>query len=371
MNDVVLVSRFNTNNIGDVVIANALREELEKTQNVQPVSLFGSPQPQPLSAPVISYDGSAKSGVINKVFRKVETKNQLTKIRKGNADIIFGGGNMLCDLNPSSHSTLRYKPYIDCGNDRGMSAIDIGIGPFYTDEQKKEAINLLDHMKFITFRDKSSMELYQKSGGSAPCYLSVDPAFFFNHTENKKTELHRTIGINVMNARLIRTGEGVFEKICNQYLNLGVALNKELGVEVNYFITDQADATALSYINAHITNTGLKTVYIRGIQDLLDFYDGIDLLIGTRMHSMILGYSRCLPLIGITWQQKIVDMFEMLEINDRLFEFDEFGSYIGNIVDLAAIIYGNLQLEQKRIGGGYSLIEYRRASCYKEVRRIL
>lgn len=371
----ILISRFNTNNIGDIVIANTLKNELNLFGKVYCISLFGRPRVQKDINKIINYKvNKEKLHFFERLIRKVEKKMVINRGIKNNSIIFLGGGNAMVDVKETTMSVTRFVPYINASKKRNCSlvALDIGIGPFVNTRQQEAAIEILNQMNFISFRDECSKKLYEDSNGVVPHILSVDPAFFFmERKDSKKMSSRRKIGINLLNQSLILDNESFVVQVLEGYRKLGVELVNSLNADVFYYITDEADMPFLQNIENYIHDENLYVRYIEGVKDLFEFYDELDVVIGTRMHSIILAYSRHVPVIGLNWQNKIYDLFSLLESQDKLFSFDNLISDSNSIVLAVLEIYKNYELEQKKITRVYEKLKNRHYNCRLKITQLI
>lgn len=67
----------------------------------------------------------------------------------------------------------------------------------------------------------------------------------------------------------------------------------------------------------------MQLIVITDKEELLELYQGLSLIIGTRMHSMIVAVSQFVPIIGLSWQQKVVEMFKNLEMEEDVLPIEE------------------------------------------------
>jgi len=91
---------------------------------------------------------------------------------------------------------------------------------------------------------------------------------------------------------------------------------------------------------------GMEEKYfnVHGMEDLLRVYSKTKVVIGSRMHSMIIAMTQGIPVIGLCWQAKIKSLFDMLEINEFLFEIEKFEP--SDICDIIANEASVLSLKQ-------------------------
>ena len=281
---------------------------------------------------------------------------------------------MMVDVNTTTRSANRYVPYIKAAKPKNcmLIALDIGIGPFCTDRQRKAAIDILNNMDFISFRDRSSQKIYEEARGISPHCISIDPAFFYrSRVEEKTLSVKRRVGINLLNLYLVEYDKKYVTNVLRGYQILGEMIAGLLGAEIYFYITDEADIPFLEEIANFNFKEKCYVKYIEGVKDLLAFYDEMDVIVGTRMHSMILAYSRRTPCVGLKWQQKVEDLFLLLESGDKLFPFDDLVNKPDKIILAISKIYDNYELEQKHITNIYRKLNEIRVISYKDFTQIV
>lgn len=365
---IFLISRFNTNNIGDVVISHTLKETFEKYADVKCISLFGSATKLTNINKIIDYKEPHRYSKVAIILKKIYLAVYLFICLNKNSLVVLGGGNAMCDLTEKTKSALRYDLFMKTAKIKKSKivAVDIGIGPFATENQKNNAVRFLERLDYVTFRDASSLELYRTCTKCDNAALSVDPALFYELKETKTAGEKRKIAINVLNAKLI--GFESTEEICKKYYHLGEELVEKLDAEVTFFITDSADTPCFDTISTINNNPKINFARVSGINDLFELYDAVDILIGTRMHSLILGNSRRLPIIGLDWQSKVRDLFERLNISDRLFPYETISgdndNFITDICHEVERIYSNYDSEISKIIANQNKLNNLRSDAY-------
>lgn len=354
---IFLISRFNTENLGDLAIAHQFLDDYRKSLNIIPISVFGD---------LFSFCNendvwnikNAKCLHTTKVKRTIQQLKLRQLIAKEDI-ILFAGGNMMCDVSELSDSSRKYLPYIKIARQKKcpMVAISVGFGPFVTKGQGVKARKVLDQCQFVSFRDTNSLDRYKMLGGNCKSISeTVDVGYFYFkcHSRNK---LNRTVGINVINPGLLKYSSADCHNIHEGYVRLIQSLIDN-GLKVKLFITDIADQLFFNQIkNEFCSNVNVECYEPRGLNDLYEFYKTIDLLIGSRMHSMILGYSTGLPIIGLSWQDKIDDMFSTLGYEDRCIPLLTIKSRFNEIVSICMNIYNCYEEELNGIFVNYKALE--------------
>lgn len=355
---VSLVSFFNTSNIGDLLISRSLMNTVEKYDDVRPFDYLGinevrkeiyiGDKQTPENVPSKKLESTKKT--LHKTIYRLRLEKiilykhaylskmhipEFEKSIKDSKALIIGGGNMIFDLMPSSLSAARFDYYVKTAKkyNKKVFAISIGIGPFQNDYQKKKAVQSLSKCDYITFRDEKSYNLFKNEN---PNYKNVsvvaDPVFFseFALDSHQKND---SIGINVINPNLFPNNHSYQETI-NNYAKLIDKLFDRTKQKVIIFNTENKDFQACKDVYAKCTaKNSISIKEVKSEDDLYDIYSQCKLIVGTRMHSLITAFSQNIPIVGLSWQQKVDAMFEIIEDTDSVFDLFKIDSNIEQIID--------------------------------------
>lgn len=357
---ILLISRFNVPNIGDLAISNIMYELLSKDAEVDCFNLFGEPFVRKDINNINSVTPISKfnHSILNNKFFGKHIKNAIKTVRNrskissvktlesiiDNYDgVILAGGNMMMSLDHNYDTIKKISEYVDIVKEKKkfLYFLSIGIGPFHTKEHAQLAVNTLKKADYISFRDYASQNLYINSGGDVSnSYLTVDPVFYYenenlaninNHKENK------TIAINVLDTSLIglntedyNNNIKSYQKIVNSLLN-----DKNIDWDIILFSTSLEDNKAVKDVyKIFESNLKVDNLLINGLDDLYKLYKNIDILLGTRMHSMIIAYTFLVPIVGLSWQTKIDEFFSIIDQPDDYFDLLNFEDNVEEILDI-------------------------------------
>lgn len=236
--------------------------------------------------------------------------------------LMIGGGNAIFDLSPATLSAQRFDQVVSLAKQHQLPIFvsSIGIGPFYTKKQQNAAIATLKKCDFVSFRDKRSLE-YLKNAGHPAAYASVDPVFLLPEVETfeqlkAQKKLQQRIGICVIDYRITGCSRKDYLNYLKDMKNLihDLAAAKK---EIILFSSEVQDYETIEALYAEfLKDPQVNVVFVKEKEDLLALYQSLNLVIGTRMHSMIVAVSQFVPIIGLSWQQKVVEMFKNLGIEE-------------------------------------------------------
>lgn len=236
--------------------------------------------------------------------------------------LMIGGGNAIFDLSPATLSAQCFDQVVSLAKQHQLPIFvsSIGIGPFSTKKQQNAAIATLKKCDFVSFRDKRSLE-YLKNAGHPAAYASVDPVFLLPEVETfeqlkAQKKLQQRIGICVIDYRITGCSRKDYLNYLKDMKNLihDLAAAKK---EIILFSSEVQDYETIETLYAEfLKDPKVNVVFVKEKEDLLALYQSLNLVIGTRMHSMIVAVSQFVPIIGLSWQQKVVEMFKNLGIEE-------------------------------------------------------
>lgn len=367
-----LVSFFNTNNIGDRLISNTLKDKLSKYDDLilcdflsqndfsneikisEDESKDETKDESKGSLKINALSKASKLGfgsILSKIsYDQAIKKNNFINEKYENSlnttdQLIIGGGNMIFDVLPYSSWSGRFSYYVNKAVDKDIPifAISIGIGPFQNRFQHELAVSTLKKCRYITFRDYKSLALFKEL---APDYENAwvvpDPVFFMD--KKKVSEPKETIAVNIINTNLY-PNEISYSEVIKNYALLIDKLTTNFNKKVIIFNTETKDYQACIDVFKQVTNkANCETVNVTSIQTLLSIYEKSEILIGTRMHSLITAFSQRVPIIGLYWQQKVAAMFQLIEDESSLFQLFDFKNHIDDIINLVEMKMSNDQI---------------------------
>lgn len=350
MKKCILVTFFNSNNIGDILLADAIFNDLKSYQ---------------LEVVRCSYEGNfdikskisnrksknLMNKIMNRVFKILENRLfwfDFSKRIKEVDFLVIGGGNMIMDLSIESNAANYFKKYIDIAkkNNKQILVWSIGIGPFQRNEQRSNTINVLKTCDYVTFRDKNSYELANGSQNTH-FYQSIDPVFRLPLLVDREMCDENLVGIGVINPYLFYASSESYKEIFLGYINM---VNKflETGKHVILFSTEKADYDMAHEIRNHFHN-GVKVEYINDSTDLVNLYSKISFLVSARMHSLIVAYTQNIPFIGLSWQQKVTSFFEIIKREDSCIDINNISENIDKIFQYSMKYNNESDIYRKKI----------------------
>ena len=364
MHKVLLFSFFNSNNIGDKAIGSVLYDLLSERFEVSRCSNEGS-------FDIIGSYPDQRQGLVQRIVHKLDSltgKRYMTpryrafleeyKNAVKNVDaVVIGGGNIMMDYTDASASYLKYGDYVGAARREGKPccALGVGIGPFKTEDQAKNAVAVLNGCSRVSFRDANSYDLFVRNGGDAgKASVSCDPVFLLKKRDSAVEK--NVIAVNVLDPRW----DGGIDraKTADAYAELCRALAKGFpDKNIALFCTEKNDAAIMREVRGKLGDLpGVSTAEPQTLEELTGLYAGCGLMIGTRMHSMIIAYTQEVPVIGISWCKKTDDFLKMTDPSGVPFEITDFGERIDEMVARAKHPPQDKEIRRELIGRAETLI---------------
>lgn len=366
----LLISFFNSHNIGDCMIADSLSKIISNYFDTEKFSYSGDPR-------IITDINNIKrtNSTTNKSNKKLvyqflkkmkldsvislyrllkvnEHKYLKEKIREVDL-VVIGGGNMIFDIDEHSDSSYKFNKIVSVArkHNKEVFAISLGIGPFKTIIQEKNACEAISKCKYITFRDIKSYNIYAKHIKKLDNVdISIDPVFFLEKYTSTVQKTKQLIGLNLLNSKLINNSEEEVLNHIRSYAALADKLIEDLNINLVLFSTDLSDYEIIDKVYNQMTRKrNAKIQEINGFHDLIGLYNEITLLVGMRMHSMIIAFTQGIPVIGISWQQKVDAFFEIIDSRNSVFNYNNIENSLHKIVDLCKSKIDRFEEEQKRM----------------------
>lgn len=357
---IVVASFFESVNLGDLLIADVISKLCEKHGAVTRVGYGGkrftsrAPNDQIQEWWQTGFKGP--KGAVNSLGRLRELgirasntigiRSSLARWRRksnpehkllndvfGAADLlVLGGGNLLYDLSASSRSDLEIKYFADLAEAYSvpMIALGIGIGPFVSEDQARRATVQLSRSTRITFRDQASLRIYESHGGADNATVTLDPVFGMPAVVNPADQSRPVIALNVVSAELSKSSVGVetYEALIRELLR------EFPQARLPVFSTDMRDYSMLDSLVRKVNDERCVLYPITSIQSYFDLLKEATLVIGSRMHALILAFTQSVPFLSLIWQPKVREFASIVECDESAFDVRYLHRQIKEVLDI-------------------------------------
>src|SRR5690625_4585244 len=329
--NVVLISFFKSENIGDIELSKELLKIVEKKHEVKSIYDFST-----LNKIIIKDENKTTNETMNDygfkrwlkniilltlgrknyrwlTYHRIVKKNILMGLFKEIEycqRVIIGGGNMLMDRDKTW--PLRMKKIIDhCYKNKiKVDIVYVGAGPIPYPSTERIYKEIFDKIETLMVRDYRSKSLLMPYVESKKIHIDYDPALFYNQ-EKYKTRLKSieskkniTLGINVIGEECFPSQLANDKYLRNMY-ELINCIDEDSVEQIILFSTAEKDYININKLISNISNSKVTIYNIKDYDDIVELYSKLSFLVGGRMHSLIFAQSMFLPYIALAWDNKV------------------------------------------------------------------
>ena len=240
---------------------------------------------------------------------------------------VIGGGNLLMDMFP--RWPIYPLMYTLIAKLSGVPVVfyAVGAGPLKTLRGRlylRLACALSDG---LTFRDEGSLEMVAEKLGVErnKMYLAADPAFCLRVGKSKSQVAERKplrIGVTVVS--FYRKGywpspdSTVYWRYCRVMANVLSQVQHALDAHLTFFATNVQDIVAAQDIVSLLDSSEQVEIVDQrlSVDDILSLLTEMDLVIGTRLHSLILSFVAGVPGVAFAYQPKVLAFYQRIGMEE-------------------------------------------------------
>lgn len=307
MNKIVISGFYGFHNIGDEAILRTLTKILRDIKpGVEIVVLSNNPQETMQKFKVRAVD---RSNAL-KVFMEIARCDLL----------ISGGGSLLQDVT-SARSIFYYLSIIKAGIffRKHVILLSHGVGPLIRERNKKRVKRTLNKVDFITVRDFQSAELLKSIGvNMANVQVTTDPVMGMEMSdESIGRDILKEIGAWTEDRKKVAIA--VRQKDFRDPLRRSelVALTNQLAqkYEVYYLPFYYKNDTKIHDDICNEVDDHVHFVIEKYQSDaFMSLVQNMDVLIGSRLHSLIFSMVAEVPFVGVSYDPKIDNFLETISL---------------------------------------------------------
>ncbi|MGD6842989.1 polysaccharide pyruvyl transferase family protein [Bacillus infantis] len=330
-----IVGNYGNNNNGDEAILVGIITQLTENFDIkrEEITVFSNnPEQTKERYGVDSYPLYYKKGSAPKTF--LETFKQSGKIVKGMDLVIIGGGGILMDL--YKREAPLYGTYGILGKRAGAKVVvyGCGAGPLTSSIGKWFIRKLAKVSDSISVRDPKSKALLESIGASKEVKLIGDPAFTLTtDKKHQRSDKIKKVGVTAVPYYNIKYWPEADEEKYQSYVN-GMAANLDAliekeDVDVTFFSTKYPqDVWVTKDIYDAMKHKEKAVVNEEHLApaELVDLCGQQDVVIGTRLHSIILSLDAETPVIGVAYHHKVEHFMQMVGKENHSISMDGLGT---------------------------------------------
>ncbi|MDT2813650.1 polysaccharide pyruvyl transferase family protein [Vagococcus carniphilus] len=358
----ILITFCDSQNLGDLLIVESLEKMIEKKSELSTLS-FDLKDKDMKHQEKLRIKNDSEISIVKSLYLKYLRKfilfdlfhfikykinikkynwNNLEKKLRDTDLLIIGGGNTIFGTTHFMSSTDKILEIVKFAKSKGVKVFicSAGIGPFKSKRQLKKLREILIYVDYVTVRDRNSLNYVKELNSKS--FLTLDPVISFELF--KDTYTTKYIGISIMDIRLNKMSQNQYKEYIKNMTYLIKCLSIELpDYKFKLFSTDINDYQAVYEVFKQIKDINAEVVEVENINDLQKLYETLEIVIGARMHSLILAFSQYIPIIGFSWQPKVDGFFEMINQRDSVFNLLTLDLNFEKIIDLVLFKINNLE----------------------------
>lgn len=250
--------------------------------------------------------------------------------------VLIGGGNLIHDLNIGTPIQFFLACLSVKISGTSFFIVTIGAGPLVRKSSRLFVGIACSMSEGVIARDSRSYDELSSCPGMNNVlrkYLAPDPALLLCEGEVKEREHNPerpVVGLSVKFYKEPGRFPGGSEEAYNRYINrmkrLVVSLHDELNAEVLLFSTvlwEDWDTVKKLYSKLS-SHEFVKINKIESLSEAMDLLSSVDLVVGTRLHSILLALGYRIPAIAIGNHPRFVGLYEDMNSEEYLFDIDNF-----------------------------------------------
>lgn len=316
MRKAIICGYYGQGNGGDEALLLGILSRLDK--EITPIVLSGNPEKTSKDYGVISY---SRLGIIKQI------------LKLGKKDLfIWGGGSLIQDVT-SIKSPIYYLFLMTLAQFKGLKTIAYaqGIGPIKTPVIRWLTKMILRRCHGISVRDEASAKILEKWG--IKYIIAVDPVWALPSRKRDNLELLPSprIAVNLRSHQSL-TKEKI--EIISQVL---IALQKEINANIIFLPFQLSKDLEICQQIANKLTKNYQILSIENPQELKGIFAAMEMLIGMRLHSLIMAGSENCKCFALSYDPKVLNL--MKETGIEGYDLDCFPSSVEEITKKCLDIY--------------------------------
>ena len=293
MNKAIICGYYGQGNAGDEALLLAILARLP--QHIQPLVLSANPGKTSQDYGVVCY---SRKDIIKQIF-----------VLGKDDSFIWGGGSLIQDIT-SIKSPLYYLSLMFLAQLKGLKTIAYaqGIGPIKTPLINWLTKIILQKCDRVSVRDKASAKLLED--WKIKYLIAADPVWALPSKMNSNLDLlpYPRIAVNLRSHHLLTTDKiAVLAKALKQ-------LQKQIQANIILVPFQRSQDLSVCEEIAQQLSSNYQIIYLENPQELKGLWQEIDMMIGMRLHSIIMAASEKCPCFALSYDPKVSNLMQEVGI---------------------------------------------------------
>lgn len=310
MRKAIICGYYGQGNAGDEALLLAILSRLNN--QMKPIVLSGNPQKTSKDYGVISY---SRLGIIKEIWQL------------GKKDLfIWGGGSLIQDVT-SIKSAIYYLFLMALAQFKGLKTIAYaqGIGPIKTPFIKWLTKIVLQRCNGVSVRDQASAKILEKWG--IKYIIAVDPVWALPSKKREDLDLLPSPRIAV-NLRSCSSLNAEKIELISQVI---IALQRKIEANIIFIPFQLSKDLEICEKIANKLEKNYQIIHLENPQELKGIFAAVEMLIGMRLHSLIMAGSENCKCFALSYDPKVLSL--MKETGIEGYDLDFFPASVEEITE--------------------------------------
>ncbi|UOQ50291.1 polysaccharide pyruvyl transferase family protein [Gracilibacillus caseinilyticus] len=356
-----IVGNYGNNNKGDEAILEGILLQLEEMFQLDRSNIIVfSNQPEKTTA---QYGVQSqrlyykKNNAVLTMFRTM--RRNAAAIRQLDL-LIVGGGGIFMDLYGREAFLFGMYGWLAKLTRTPVVLYGVGAGPILTKTGKLLLRSLAHLSDLVTVRDPNSKKLLQAIGVKSPVHVIGDPAFQIEAPKEQEATDSTSLKIGVTAVPYYhksywpREETTYYERyVTGMVANLDALAEVYPDCEIQFFSTKYPqDVQVTEDIQRRMKYRESTRIqeYLADPKEIAQFASEQDIVIGTRLHSLILALVSGTPVISVSYHHKVEDFMGMIGMGQYSIPIEKLDQDAGFFVQSIEVMRMNWTLTKERFG---------------------
>ncbi len=350
MQKITIHGFYGHGNLGDEAILKALLQEFNKSPNIKVVVFSSNPKQVSRTHGVRSVQSQGKWSLLRKIW-EIKTSNLF----------ILGGGGLIKDHGSDSSSLdkrlrlLRFAKKLNVKT----AVCAVGVENIRYDESRKLIRDALDEVYLITVRDRNSKDILVDIGVTNEVKVVTDPAVLLaNNNASKIKDISMSRRVIICVRHWFDKGFYIEKPEVNEHFVRSLSVAADFIVEhymaeiefIPFRTTSYDDDRIVAkQVVSYMKRKDRTHIHSRApeVDEYIEMAKQSSLVIGMRLHSLILGTSVGIPVIGLEYMSKV--KVYMDRIGQSEYSLDLRTMTDERLISVIETIFNNYKINSEKI----------------------
>ena len=275
-----------------------------------------------------------------------------------NSLFVLGGGGLLHDYGPDSSGVRTWLSLLrrSLQFGRKTALFFVGVDDVRHEESRRLIADTIPRVDFISVRDQRSADYLRDIGVTQPIHHAIDPAILLTAPRLRQWEQDRPLRVAVCLRHWFKSSMEIEDKVLFQRIldELGASLDRlieQYNAEIVFYPMRDIHYDDDRLINRQVRNHLSRPERARCVDtpptvtDFVDALEEVDLLIGMRLHSVVLASAKGIPSIALEYMPKIREYMHLIGQGAYILPMEaRFGGRLNKNIDSILDDYHNVNV---------------------------